>query len=216
MSSQNPPPFGGRGAVPPFTPKNSPAAQAADGGRPEQRAVVWMPASTTAPPALLDSLRKRNILVTMTYSGLLTMAHACAAHQQPEKKVGVLVILLEPTKLPAIAEACLGIRRYATRAKLWVYDPKSSQSLRAVSEQDLVNWGAVAPDGTSTEGVLDSYGARGVRSIGAGASFGLKLSGSDAKPRLIGERSTGQVTPDPDDETLSADELRMLLGKPKP
>lgn len=194
----------------PFGPRAAAPASSHD-----QRAVVWMPANTTAPPPLLDSLRKRDIHVTMTYSGLLTMAHACSAHMDQSRKVGTLIVLCEPTKLPAVAETCLAIKRYATRAKLWLFDPKGKQSLRAVTDQDLVNWGAVAPDATSTEGVLDAYGARGVRSIGTTAAFGLKLAGSDAKPKLAGEKSIGQVTPDPDDETLSAEELRMLLGRDK-
>jgi hypothetical protein len=205
----------------------------ADGA--QQRAVLWMPVQVSVPPPLLEALRRRGIQVTLVYSHLLAMAHACAAHVRPERAMGVLVVLVQPERLPLPVATCRALQRYATRARTWVYEEGAKQSLRPVTEQDLALWGQAEPGGTREVGAMREQGwpqlgtglakamrngaggPGGVLGVGPGRPrAGLKLSGG-------GEDGSGagEVAPSAQalraqaegEETLSADELRMLLGR---
>lgn len=165
---------------------------------PRQHAVVWSPAGAPAPAPLLASLAKRGIPVWTSTSSLLTMAHACAAHASAHNTLGVLVIFCQPAALIDPAQTALAIQQYAPRARCWVYDPAGTQSLRPLQPQDIVNWGA-PPTSAPTPGPTPT------------SHPPLKLT-----PAPSNHHTPAPADANNDDDTLSPEELRMLLGRDAP
>lgn len=197
----------------------------------DQRAIVWMPVGTVAPPPLLDSLKKRGVQLTLVHSELVALAHACANHHNEAVGGGTLVILCEAEKLPKVAHAVVAMRRYAASAVVYVYEPRAKVSLREVSNQDLVDWGA-----TNVKTIHHEPGAALIRepmaSIAPAPRPSPMPSIPSAPPTLRLTQPLMQQTPTntapnmpitsagpivrddaPPSDVLSADELEMLLGR---
>ncbi len=165
------------------------------------KAVVWMARASGGGSAasLLESLRKRGVDPLVVESDLWAMAHACVMG------AGTLLVMCEPQKLTGAAQLALALRKYAPGVVVYAYEPASTQVLRMVEDQDLVNWGA--PERPAPEPRL-------VPSRAAGKPQ-LRLTADDA-PRPIGPslpitEHTSSVS-----DVLSADELAMLLGRNGP
>lgn len=185
-----------------------------------QRAVVWVPVGEGAPAALLSALARRSVHVTVVSSGLLAVAHACVAERDGESSgppargagQGVLVILVDPARLPEVSRACAAVARFAPRARCWCFEAQSAQSLRPVTDQDLVNWGAVdagAHDGVAALSEVTRRAQASAAPVQRAAPLRL-ASGALAVGGLGVER--GHDDSD-DGRSLSAEELRMLLGR---
>jgi len=174
-----------------------------NGVQSQPRAVVWSLRAGSVSDAqlsLLESLKRRGVEPLVVQSDLWAMAHACMQGS------GTLLVLCEPAKLSGSAQVVLALRKYASGVVVYAFEPGSTQLLRPVSDQDLVNWGA--PGKTATP-----EPARVAPARTAGKPF-LRLTG-DEIPRPIGPSLpiTEHAASASAADVLSADELAMLLGR---
>lgn len=171
------------------------------------RAVVWSPragsegAGGAGRASLLESLSKRGAEPLVVESDLWAMAHACKLGS------GTLLVLCEPTKLSGPAQVVLALRKYSPGVVVYAFEPggESTQMLRPVGDQDLVDWGA--------PGKPAAEPTRPHPPRAAGKPF-LRLTG-DEEPRPIGPSLpiTEHVASASAADVLSAEELAMLLGR---
>lgn len=174
------------------------------------RAVVWTPrgGATGAASSLLENLSKRGADPLVVTSDLWAMAHVCVMGP------GTLLILCEPRALSGAAQVALALRKYAPGVVVYAFEPGSSQLLREINDQDLVDWGAPGKPADP----------RGMGELGAAARANgkpfLRLTGEeDGGARPIGpslpitEHVSGVADGASAADVLSADELAMLLGR---
>ena len=222
---------------------SSPAAP--HSGPAHQRAIVWLPAGAVPPATLVESLRKRDVPVTVADSPLIALAHACASHNAAAVD-GTLVVLCEAPTLPNIAETVVAMRRYAASAVIYVYQPGARQTLREVETQDLVDWGApeqkpIHRDGTHPpHSPVQHQPLNGPMPLAMAEPAPMRLAPAppppaptiksapslrltEPMPRVEPARNESPAAPEPivrDDappaDVLSADELAMLLGRDNP
>lgn len=114
--------------------------------------VLWHHPDTTPPRELVASLTKHGANVLPCHDAYSALALACrssvgpAAGREngPREARAVLILLLEPAKLPAPGAAAMvrAARRYAPRSACWWYSTAAVPSFRAVTPQDLAGWEA--------------------------------------------------------------------------
>ncbi|MFT3686785.1 MAG: hypothetical protein QM783_18000 [Phycisphaerales bacterium] len=167
------------------------------------RAVVWSPRGGSGAHArLLESLRRQGAEPLEVTSDLWAMAHACLCGAAGE---GALLVLCEPARLREPEHVVLALRKYWPGVVCWAYEPGSSQLLRKVTDQDLIDWGA--PGEQKQEPKVETP-----RRIIGQPSLRLVEGG---EPRPIGPSLPitafdGAVQ---SADVLSAEELAMLLGR---
>ncbi len=204
-----------------------------------QRAVLWHGPDQPVPQALLAALAKRSIPVQMVTSGLMALARACAPGAGPMSAVGavgVLVVLVDPARLDDVSVSCAAMGRYVPRARCWCFEPGAKNTLRPVTDQDLVNWGAVevsaseglaamasisspaslVPGGLLPSGLAPLRLTGGAEPLEPQAGYGThrpRHEPSRAEPEHAGGQRAMTHQDELDDHTLTPEELRMLLGR---
>ena len=177
---------------------------AENGVQSRPRAVVWSLRAETASAAhlpLLESLNKQGAEPVVVQSDLWAMAHACLLGK------GTLLVLCEPAKLSGPAQVVLALRKYSPGVVVYAFVPGSTQLLRPVNDQDLVDWGAPGKPAAEQTRLAPP------RASGSGKPF-LRLT-DEGEPRPIGPSLpiTEHVASVTIADVLSAEELAMLLGR---
>lgn len=178
---------------------------AENGVRRRLPAVVWS-ARAGAAARLLESLRRQGAEPVEVTSNLWAMARACVAAKG-------LMVLCDPPNLCDAAELVLALRKYAPKVRCWAFvrdaGAHGTGTLREVTDQDLVDWGApgAAPARANApaEAPLRPAPARPPLRLVEGAA-----------PRPIGPSlpiTAFSAQAESAADVLSADELAMLLGR---
>lgn len=165
------------------------------------RAVVWSPrgGDPNARARLLESLRKQGAEPLEVNSDLWAMTHACA---HAAAGGGTLLVLCEPARLREPEQVVLALRKYWPGVVCWSYEPGSSQLLRKVTDQDLVDWGA---PGRKPEPPKAPIGRPSLRLVEGDADLARPIGPSVPITAFDAATQTADV--------LSAEELAMLLGR---
>jgi hypothetical protein len=218
------------------------AAVVPGGGGPRrpgvQRVVIWVAQGAQAPAELLAALAKRRVVHVVVESGLMAVAQACVAAKATTADTeaagaqaaglptpglptpSALVILVDAPRLAGASRACAAIGRYVAQARCWCYSAGLAQSLRPVTDQDLVNWGAVE---VSASEAVEAFAAMQSKAQAAGTPRPAGgLTGVRPGSLLRLTPGTGPAPSNPahgdadDSHLLTPQELRMLLGHDAP
>lgn len=202
---------------------------------------LWHAAGVEVPPELLRALAKRpGARVTLAGDPFMALAEIClAARSGPE--TNARLVILFPEMLTDTPEFCAIADTYAPSVPRWLYGPASNPQLRAIVEEDVMQWMArqAPPVTPAPEIVVRPAAIRDAeralnppalssRTGPAPAVPQLRLAGdgpvldnapnsADAKQELAVHESDRTNAADAASAHLITDEeLRMLLGESTP
>ncbi|HYE02428.1 MAG TPA: hypothetical protein VD963_04240 [Phycisphaerales bacterium] len=187
------------------------------------RCVLWRSPDRPTPAELVESLRRRGVELVECRSAFEAMARLCVlehgdgAGSRPRygPREPVILVLVEPGRLPRAAEVVASAAVYAPHAACWVYEAAHEPKLRLYDPPEARE-GNAREDGPRSSGrAPGSVGLPpGGRRHGAQAPTkpALRLTETEPAPEPGPEpavESTGTTTRS---VVLSEEELAMLLG----
>jgi len=115
---------------------------------------------------LIATLKNHGASVLACTDAFSALAHACRLTSSKSGARGaVLLILVQPERLPGVTEFAQVVRRYVPRSALWWYDHKGKPPLKSVTSSELMAWsasptiGAPPHEGDAIGQAIDRRGA---------------------------------------------------------
>lgn len=175
--------------------------------------MLWHPPGIPLPQELLRILERRRVSVVSCRSsfGALAELVRLARTGRAQGAPPLLLLVMEPERLPDAVELVDLARRYAPRAVRWWYSERAEPRLSELTDAVVAGWAdartgpaAPAPSPVRTNGTPGGS-VRGGGPVPAPAAPTLRLT----EPVLAADRPPGPESSHP---VLTSEELAMLLA----
>lgn len=136
--------------------------------------VLWAPPGRGVDAKLASALQRPRMSVTQLDDEFAVVAALCRDVREQSKGAaarGHILLLVEPTRLPQVPDVLGTLTRHVPNLAIWVFDPGSSDVLRAVSLDDAITLAGGSPPARPVLGGTRFVGAPGATANGNGAAL---------------------------------------------